>query len=188
MKKCISLVVVLTLLMFSGCGNDSDVVDGVVSLRNKVLSSVSCSFIADVTVDYGESLYSFSANCCLDSENNMEITILEPSSIAGIKASITAESGKLTFDEQVLLFETVADGQIAPVGMPWLLMEALRGGYISMCSSQAAGVFARIDDSYKGTNFCLDLRLDNQNMPVSAEIIWEGKRIVSMTIMDFVFV
>ena len=186
MKRCFSIILVVVLLF--GCRNDSALVDKVVSLRNRVLSSSSCSFVADVTVDYGDSVYSFSASCCLDSENNMEITILEPASIAGIKGKISAESRKLTFDEQVLVFETVANGQITPVCASWLLMKALRGGYISMCSSEDTGIFVCIDDSYKDANFGLDLRLDNQNLPASAEIIWEGKRIVSMTINDFVFV
>lgn len=188
MKKCISLILVLILLFLFGCRNESDVVGEMMSLRNKILSCASFSFVADVTVDYGESLYSFCANCCVDAENNMELTIVEPSSISGIKAKISAESGKLIFDDKTLLFATVAGGQITPVGAPWLLIEAIRGGYISMCSSQEAGGYAQINDSYKGANFFVDLRLDNQSIPVSGEIIWEGKRIVSMRISDFVFV
>ena len=186
MKKCFSIILVAVLLF--GCRNDSAWVDKAISLRNRVLSSSSCSFLADVTVDYGDSVYSFGASCCLDSDNNMEITILEPASIAGIKGKISAESGKLTFDKQILAFETVANGQITPICAPWLLMKALRGGYISMCSLDDTGIFVCIDDSYRDANFGLDLRLDNQNLPVSAEIVWEGKRIVSMRISDFVFV
>lgn len=187
MKKYIALVLIVTLVFLFGCRSKSDAVGEFISLRNKTLSCTSCSFLADVTVDYGASLYSFSANCCMDAENNMELTIVEPSSISGIKANVSAETGKLTFDEQILLFETVADGKITPVGVPWLLIEAIRGGYISMCASEETGAFAQIDDSYKGANFSVDLRLDNQSIPVSAEIIWDGKRIVSMRISDFVF-
>lgn len=186
MKRCFPIILVVLLLF--GCRNDSLLVDEILLLRNRVASSSSCSFVADVTVDYGDSIYSFSADCCLDAKNNMEITILAPASIAGIKGRISADSGKLTFDEQVLAFEMVANGQVTPICAPWLLMKALRGGYISMCSSEDTGIFVRIDDSYKDADFGLDIRLDNQNIPVSAEIVWEGKRIVSMTIKEFVSV
>lgn len=186
MRKCISVIVVILLLC--GCSNDSVYVNKVISLRDKINSSTGYNFNATVTLDYGDTFYTFGAECRVGTDKNMKLTILEPASIAGISGQISGESGKLTFDEQVLAFELIADGLITPICTPWLLMEALGGGYISTCGSDAYGLFAHIDDSFNGAEFSVDIWFNEEGCPSAAEMVWEGKRIVSMTISDFVFV
>lgn len=186
MKKCFLVVIVVSLLF--GCSNESALMNRVVSFRNKFLNCTSCEFSAAIVLDYGDSVYAFETDCETDNENNMKFTIIRPSSIADIKGEISGGTGKLTFDEQILAFEMIANGQITPVCAPWLLAKALRGGYISSCGTGDQGMFVRIDDSFKNATFSIDVWFNNEDIPTEAEIIWEGKRIVSMTINQFVFV
>ena len=179
MKKVLSAVL-LVLFMF-GCSNEAEYTDDILSLRNILNDGKSCQFTAAVSADYGESIYTFSAACTTDAKNNMKVTVIEPNSIAGVCGTISAESGALVFDDHVLAFEMIADGIITPISTPWLLMKALRGGYISSYSAESV----RVDDTFRGCEFTAEVRFDEHGDPNEAEFIWNGKRIVSMTINDF---
>ena len=186
MKRC--LIIIVSFFVLLGCSKENAQIEKIVELRDRIQSSKECRFEAAVTLDYGDSVYSFRAICATDEENNMSIDILEPASISGVRAQITGSSGKLTFDEEVLAFEMIANDQITPICVPWLLIEALRGGYINACGSGDHGVFARIDDSFNKTEFSIEVWLDSENVPCEAEMLWEGKRIVSIQIDNFTFV
>ena len=102
-----------------------------------------------MTLDYGDSLYSFAAECEADTENNMRLTVIEPASIAGVCGEISAQSGKIAYGDQILAFEQLAENQITPVCVPWLLTKALRSGYINSSGTESV----QIDDSYKNCEF-----------------------------------
>jgi hypothetical protein len=42
-----------------------------------------------------------------------------------------------------------------------------------------------IDDSYDSDPLRLDVRMDKDGNPISAEILWQGRRILSMEIENF---
>ena len=170
--------------MLSGCASDSEEMDGVMSLRSQISSDASCSFKMTVTADYGDAVNSFVLSCVSDSSQDLKITVDEPESISGISFVINCDTGKLVFDDQLLVFALLADGVISPVSAPWFFLKALRSGYITSCGNDNDNIKVCIDDSYKQIPYTLDVWLRN-NKPTFAEIIWEGKRILSMEIYDF---
>lgn len=184
MKK---LLAVITLVLFlSGCGDEEALVSDVMNLRSKVEKASSCSFHASVAADYGEEIYAFEMDCVTDAQKNMRITITEPETISGITAEISGSTGKLVFDDKALLFEMVADGQLAPVCTPWLVIDALRSAYISLCSKTEQGIVAYLEDSFHEADYKVELYLGSDNLPYAAEVLWQGRRILSMEVKDFV--
>ena len=183
MRRLVSVVVFVCLLF--GCGHDSTYLNNVISLRNRVNNSQDCSFVSDVTLDYGDTFYSFCVGCHIDAENNMSFVINEPASIAGICGQISGGTGKLSFDEHLLAFEMLADGNITPIAAPWFFICALKSGYINACGSYDSGYLVRIDDSFNGTDYSLEIVFTEDNAPSIVDILWNGKRIVSMKIRDF---
>ena len=186
MKRLLVLVLIVALL-FAGCSNKTDDMDKFISLRNTVLKS-KCSFETSVTTDYGDTVTKFGLTCSADSAGDMALTVSDPQSISGISCRITGGKGQLTFDDQAVAFEMIADGQITPISAPWLFMKALRGGYVSACSNADPGSMVCVDDSFGDIAFSVDIWLDDRCLPRAAEIIWNGKRIVSMEINSFVIV
>ena len=178
--------ILMLLLSLSGCGRESEQLDRIVSLRNEINNASAYSFNANITLDYGDSSFNFSTKCKVDSNKNMELIITEPQSISGISAQISGESGKLVYDDVILAIELIADGEITPISSPWLFTHALSGGYISTCSSDSNGCIVSFDDSYNAVQFTVNVKFDEHGLPTFAEIIWDGKRIVSMTVSDFV--
>ena len=149
------------------------------------LQGAACTFECTVTADYGEKIHVFSMRCAADLSGDMTFEVVSPESISGITGVVSNDKGKLTFDDKALAFELLADGQFSPVSAPWILIRTLRGGYLTSCTETHYGMLLCIDDSYDSDPLRLDVRMDKDGNPISAEILWQGRRILSMEIENF---
>ncbi|MBQ8880880.1 MAG: hypothetical protein IJ030_01725 [Oscillospiraceae bacterium] len=150
------------------------------------MSANGCSFRATVTADYGEQIYVFKMDCQTDREGNLTFSVTEPTTIVGITGKITGTGGAITFDDKVLAFQTLADGQVTPVTAPWLFMKTLRSGYLKDTAATEAGFEISIDDSYAEESLQLRIRTEGE-LPVFAEIFWQSRRVLTLNVEDFVF-
>ncbi|MCD7755610.1 MAG: hypothetical protein LUJ09_04665 [Firmicutes bacterium] len=180
-------IVLLCLVLLSGCSGQEQALDDVLSLRAKLLSQ-SVQFQATVTADYGDKIYSFSMECTADSGGKLRFTVLSPDTIAGISGSVSESGGSLQFDGQALAFDALADGLISPVSGPWVLMKTLRSGYLTSCAEEGTYLRVAIDDSYADNALHLDIWLGEDDLPVRSEIYWQGRRLLSIEVKDFAFV
>ena len=115
----------------------------------------------------------------------MQFTVLQPESIAGITGNISSGEGKLTFDDVALQFPLLADGQITPISGPWILMKTLLGGYLTAVSEEEDLLHLTINDSYEEDALQMEIWLNEENAPVCAEILYDGRRIVTMNVENF---
>jgi len=183
MKRILMLVTVV--LMICGCTSKDSAYERVASFRSRLQSGGGCTFIADVSADYGERVYTFTLDCKSDSYGNIQFAVISPDSIAGISGEISQSGGKLTFDKEALAFELLADGCASPVSAPWLFMRSLLGGYINSCAMNEDGITVQIDDSYEDDALRLEIWTDLQLSPKRADIMWQGRRIMAMEIRNF---
>lgn len=174
-------------LLFTGCKNSNDSLSKALMLRNSMLEKEGCSFSAVVTADYGEELYLFSLSCRADHSGDLTFTVTAPATISGITGKITDSGGSITFDDKILAFPMMADGQITPVTAPWIFIKTLRSGYLNACSNWDNGYQISIDDSYRSDALHLNISVNADNLPIEGEIIWQNHRVVSIAISDFVF-
>lgn len=181
------LLTVLCIVFFlCGCKKTDGPLENAIYLRNQILDSNGCSFSATVTADFNEKIYVFSMDCVCDKEGNLTFSVTKPETIAGITGKISAAGGALTFDDKVLAFQTIADGQVTPVTAPWLLMKTLRSGYMNGCTAEDDGFWISIDDSYQEDALRLNVLINN-NLPVDSEIFWQGRRVMSVTVENFTY-
>ena len=182
MKKLSVLLIVL--LFLGGCSGKQEELERAMTLRAKLLAS-ECSFDAKITADYGDKLYVFAMTCQGDSRGNLTFTVTEPESIAGITGIISQDGGTLTFDDTALAFPLMADDQLTPVSAPWILLKTLRGGYLTSANMEGELLHLTIDDSYEEDALQLDIWLDGQNHPVQADILYDGRRILTVQVSNF---
>ena len=182
MKKLSVLLIVL--LFLSGCSGKQEELERAMTLRAKLLAS-ECSFDAKITADYGDKLYVFAMACQGDSRGNLTFTVTEPESIAGITGILSQDGGKLTFDDTALAFPLMADEQLTPVSAPWILLKTLRGGYLTSANMEEELLHLTIDDSYEEDALQLDIWLDGQNHPVQTDILYDGRRILTVQVSNF---
>lgn len=185
MKRLIAVLCICFLL--TGCTGHDQELERAMSLRAKLLSQEGVTFDATVTADYGDKTYTFSMNCKTDNQGNLAFTVTSPEPISGITGLISAGGGKLTFDDTALSFELMADDQLSPVSGPWILIHTLRSGYLTSCALENERVRVAIDDSYEEDALHLDIWLDENDFPAHADILWDGRRLLSIAVTNFAF-
>lgn len=181
------LLLVVCIFLLTGCSKNTSELSRAVSLREELLSSKGCNFTTTITADYGAQLYTFQMDCTADSSGEISFRVIYPESICDITGKISANEGKLTFDDKALLFDVLADGQLTPVSAPMLLIKSLRSGYIKACGTADRGLYIQIDDSYANDSIQIDIWTDSDDKPTRAEFLWKGKRFLSMTVESFTF-
>lgn len=174
-------ILLLCLCLLTGCSGRENDLNIAVQLRSAILRAETCSFTALITADYGDMIYTFTLDCISDRDGNVTFSVKEPETIAGITGKITADGGAITFDDAVLAIPLLTDDQLTPVSAPWILMRALRSGYIASAGSGRI----RLDDSYADDALALDITLDDSGMPAMAEIFWKNRRILSIRVVSF---
>lgn len=179
------LAIFLIVLMLCGCSRGNDQFDRAMSLRTGLLNANGCKFVAQITADFADKTYMFTMRCRADKDGNIEFEVLEPEYIAGIQGQIRYDGGKLTFDDTALAFELHADGLLSPVSAPWVLVRALRGGYVRHCGQDGQLLLLTVDDSYEEDALMLHIWLGEKNMPVQAEIYENNRRILTLSIKEF---
>ncbi len=138
-----------------------------------------------ITADYSDKTYSFRMHCDFDKTGAMKFSVVEPETISGITGSINGDGGKLTFDDQALFFELLADGYVSPVSAPWLFMKTLRSGYLNSCGEYEDGFYITVDDSYEEKPLTMEVWIDKTLIPYRAELLWEGRKVLSLDVMNF---
>lgn len=181
----LAAVLPLLLLLFTGCSGASKEIERGMALRANLLKASSCTFDTEITADYGDALYSFSMSCEADARGSVAFTVTAPQTISGITGEISGDGGRLTFDDTALQFDLMADGQVTPVSAPWILMRTLRGGCLTSAGTEGDLLRLSIDDSYADDALNLDIWLDAGNVPVRGEILFDGRRILSLTVTNF---
>ena len=183
MKRVFPLL--LSLVFLCGCGSGQQALDAGHQLRSDIIQADGCSFVAEITADYGDELYSFSMQCDFDKDGTLVFCVLSPESISSITGKIDAGEGVLTFDDQMLAFSMLADGQITPVSAPWVMLKAVRCGYISACTAEKSGYYLQIDDRYIQDPLTVDLWIEPDGNISRGEFLWEGRRILTVQVSEF---
>ena len=172
-------------MLLSGCASYQDT-DPALQLRQQLQNST-CSFIAEITADYGDEIYTFSLNCSMETDGTVRFAVVKPESICDITGSMSGSGGAITFDDQVLAFPMLADGQVSPVSAPYLLIKTLRSGYIRSCGEDGDLWKLQINDSYQDQALELDIWVTKDLQPVHCDILYAGRRYLSLVIDDFQF-
>jgi len=179
------LFVLPLVLMLAACGSDNTV--RARSLREKLLTEKGCAFSVAVTADYTTEQYDFSMDCTWSREAGVVFTVTSPETVSGITGTLAENGGELTFDDKVLAFQYMADGQISPVQVPYVIMHTLTGGYFKTCTVGSGKYCLDADCTYRENSIAMSLWLSEDSIPQNGELFWEGNRIVSFTVEGFRF-
>ena len=186
MKRGLAIILSL-LIMLSGCSGQHTLVERAVQLRQKIQNASGYAFTATVTADYGDKIYVFKMDCQADDSGDLSFCVTEPTSIAGVSGVVEENQGKITFDDKALMFELIADGYISPISAPWFFMRTLSSGYIQGCEDYERGLHIQIDDSYADDALRMEIWTDKSDIPLQGEIVWQGRRILSVVVDNFTF-
>ena len=176
----------MLLLFLAGCSSSQDELDRAVSFRSKI-SNTPCSLTAKITADYGTTICTFVMDCVVSKSGDITFSVKEPETIQGITGVVSETGGDLRFDDKILGFPLMAEETISPVSGPWLMMQALRGGYIQSCGKDGDNLKIVIDDSYCNEALQAHIWIDQSDCVVFCEIIWQGSRVLSIEVENYKF-
>lgn len=185
MKRLACLFAVVALL--AGCGVQKGELDRAMKTRARLLAASGCCFDGVVCADFGENTYTFEVNYRADGQGNMTFRVDAPETISGIAGQLSAEKGQLTFEDQLLAFPMLADGQVTPVSAGWLLIHTLRGGYVQACGMDGDRLRISMKDSYQENALQLEIWLGADDLPVYGEILYKDRRFLSIKVNNFRF-
>ena len=183
MKKI--CVILLAALVLCGCRGDNDEFDQAMKVRTGLLNAGGCQFEAVITADFSERAYTFAMACRSDEKGDLDFEVLEPEDISGITGSIDFEGGKLIFDDTVLAFALQTEGILSPVSAPWILIRALRSGYVRYCTREDGLLRLTVDDSYEDDALMLDIWINEMGQPVQADVYGNNRRILSLIVRNY---
>ena len=183
MKRAACFTFLVFFLM--GCSRESGEIETGMQLRTRLLKAQQCGFSVHITTDYGDTLQKFSMDCSADVDGNISFVVTAPDTISDISGKLTGDGGELVFDDSVLMFPLLAEGSISPVSSPWILIKTLRSGYLTSAGFENNKVRLSIDDSYRDNSLHLDIWLQENDFPEYADILYEGKRIVHLSVENF---
>ncbi len=178
-------ILVAALLLLTGCSGSTREIDRGMALRSKLLKTETVCFETEVTADYGDKLYSFGMHCQGDADGNVEFVVTAPESIAGIAGNVGAAGGSLTFEDTALSIGLLTDDQLNPVSAPWIFLKTLRSGYLTSAGQEGESLRLTIDDSYEEDALQLDIWLGEGDLPQKAEILYDGRKILSLAVDNF---
>ena len=180
-----SVVFCLLLILFSGCAGPPEEMEIGMELRTRLLQSSGCSFDAAITADYGDQIHTFTMACSADSSGDISFVVTEPERISGICGRLSGQGGEITFENTVLAFEYLAEEQLSPICAPWIFLRCLRSGYLSSACWEEGRIRLSCDDSYAESPLRLDIWLNEKHVPEFADILYDGNRILSLTVANF---
>lgn len=183
MKKLWFVVIILFLF---GCSGEPTQMGRGLAFREELLNGNGCTFTSRITADFGDKTYTFDLACQGNQDGSLSFTVLSPDTISGISGTLSAGGGKVTFEEdRAVAFPMLAEGELTPVSGPWILYNTLRSGFIATCGVEGELLRLTMQDSYEEGALQVDVWLSDENRPVTAEILWQGHRVLSIYVTDF---
>ena len=180
-------VLLPVLVLLCGCAaREESRMEEALAFRAALLGAGGCSFLGEITADYGDEVYTFTAACTTDAEGALSFSLTEPETIAGISGTVQSDGGKLTFDGPALAFGLLADGKVSPATAPYVVSESWRTGYITSVGQDDSGLRLTVDTSFEENPLTVDTWLDEETgIPLFAEVCYNGQRILTVSISEF---
>lgn len=186
LRKKLALFLCCTLICLSGCAA-AEPEQTPLQFRTALLQAGGCSFTADVTADYGESVAAFTLDCTFTPDTGASLTVTAPESIAGITARADQSTACVTFDDTQIGFAPLADGRLAPLAAPYVLGQCWAGEYIDCTGAEDGCLRTTYRMGYDEQELVVDTWFSREPLaPVRAEISFDGTLILSASISDFV--
>jgi len=184
-KKLLCCVMMCVVLV--GCQGKQSPTQDALDFRTALLEAGGCRFRAVIGADYGDRVYSFTVSCDYDTEGTAEITVLQPEEISGIAATVSSNGITVTFEDMELDFGVMANGAVSPIKACQVLGRCWSNSYIDCCGKD--GDLERITylDGYDDDQLTVDTWLDSEEIPVYAEITYDGTRCLTLHLTDFQF-
>ena len=178
-------VALLLALMLGGCAKGPDAMQQALDFRASVLQSGGCRFKARITADYEEQVFQFTLDCAYSPETGAEMTIIEPQTLAGLRAVCTERGAQIEYAGASFGLGALGGGRLAPMELPLLLGQSWCGEYIAAAGSAENGWRMTCTVGYDEDELRVDTWLSDDGLPEYCELSAGGKLLLSAELYEF---
>ena len=182
MRRLLAVAVLICLL--AGCAGEESLLSHAIKFRADLVQAGGCSFTAEITADYGDTVQIFTATCETDATGVTRLTILKPETLTGITATVTDEGGTITYDGMELEFGLLANGNVIPAAAPCLLVSCWSKAYIASAGQEETRYRASYQKDFDKKMLIVDTYFE-KGIPICAEVCYNDSRILKIMISEF---
>lgn len=192
MRRWICVPMMTLLLLLSGCGGGAGEAESV-DMRRQYHDMAGCDMEASVVCDQEGCRWEALLRCSYVPDGESTVEVLEPSSIAGVKAVLDGGTWKLEYEDACLNAGVLGSEEISPAICLPRLMSALRDGWLleENCEDWEGVPCLRITVDQSGLQdgkivSTVWLRQDG-GTPLRGEIAVDGEIILTADFTSFAF-
>lgn len=176
----------LCVLCLTGCREEKSLLSEAIEFRADLVQAKGCSFIAELTADYGDTVQQFTLSCTTDAQGTTLLTVLEPQSLEGISATVTDEGGTIQYDGLGMEFGLLANGNVIPAAGPCMVVSCWTKEYIASAGQEDTYYRASYQKNFEEKMLTVDTYFEN-GIPICAEVCYNNSRVLKMMISEFAF-
>ena len=128
MRSGVCVPMMALVLLLSGCGGTGET--ETVDMRQQYHDMAGCAMEAVVSCDQEGLQWEASLRCDYVPDGESTVEVLEPSSIAGVRAVLDESTWRLEYEDACLNAGTLGSEEISPAACLPRLMSALRDGWL----------------------------------------------------------
>ncbi len=155
-----------------------------ITFRGQILSAGGCSFCAEITADYGQEVHTFKLACDSDADGKVTFRVMEPDSIAEITGHMEGEEGAVTYDGLQLAFPLFVYDRVSPVAAPAIVVNCWLKAFILSAGASDGEYRVTYEKKIDEKVLLIDTYFE-KNIPISADVCYNGSRIISLKISEF---
>ena len=191
MRKGVCVPMIALCLLLAGCGGTEET--KVANVRDRYHDMAGCSMTAVVSCAQEDQRWEATLQCEYIPDGESTVEVLEPETIAGVRAKLSDTDWSLEYEGNVLNIGPLSDEEISPVASLPRLMNALRDGWLLEENQEKRGEVPclRITVDQSGVQdgkilSTLWLRQDD-GTPLRGEISVDGEIILTAEFTSFAF-
>ncbi|MCD7844110.1 MAG: hypothetical protein LUG17_05760 [Clostridiales bacterium] len=180
------VVFCLLSLPLSGCGGASGPEDAVREMRTLYQSAESVSGVADITADYGQRVYTYTA-AVEGTVSTGTLTVQAPENIAGTVIQWAEDATSLTYEETTLETGALSDSGLSPADAIPAVLASCRAGALVECACEEDGgvLYAELENP-EDESVTVSCWFDAENYVLQrAELSEDGTTVLTLVFSDF---
>lgn len=178
------MAVFALLLPLWGCSAQENQLEEALHFRASLTQAGGCSFVGTITADFGDSVEQFTVSCRVSSDATTELTLLEPETLEGVTATVSADGGTVAYDGLMVEFGLLAQGNLIPAAAPAVVAGCWSSAYISSAAHDADGYRVTYERDYEEKRLTVDTFFKN-GLPYYAEVCYNQACVLQLEISNY---
>lgn len=189
MRKITTILITFALCFsLAACANETSADAKALEVRAYLLGLSHLEGVAYLTADYGTRVYEYVTQVSYQRDGDLSVTITAPEALAGITARLKDGALSMSFDGMQIETGKLTTGGLSPMEAIPSILKSAESGYIAesafetLDGAQVLRVTYRAAESTPGVGEEATVWFDLvSNLPISAEILSDGYRVIAVT-------